>query len=448
MVKGARVAVIGAGWAGLAAASHLAAQGALITLYEASRQAGGRARRVDWTITDSRTIALDNGQHILLGAYRQTLELMRLCGVRESEVLQRGPVCIQSAAGLLLRAPSLPAPLHMLAALALARGLSWSARYDMARLMARARLARWHIRRDCTVAEWLTGERQAGEITAKLWRPLCIAALNTPAEIASAQVFLNVLRDSLGATRHASDLLLPCAPLDALLPTAALKFIEAHHGQIALATRVARCGIEAEQIVITSTEGPTERFDAAVLAVPAHQVKGLIDTAETPSLLPLVLQCERFRWQPITTVYIVYPAEVKLAASMLALSENPHQGHFGQWVFDKGRLGGPAGLIAVVISAQGAHQELAQDQLAAAVVAQLRDQLGLMAQIEGVRVISEKRATFACVPGLERPTQATPVGRLALAGDYTESDYPATLETAVESGFRAAQLIRVALGPA
>ncbi|MGA2549797.1 MAG: hydroxysqualene dehydroxylase HpnE [Burkholderiaceae bacterium] len=437
----AAIAVIGAGWAGLSSAYRLAARGYQVTLFEASRQLGGRARRVDWLLPDGTAVALDNGQHILLGAYRETLELIELCAVSESDVLLRQPVHINRCDGFALRAWPLPAPWHVFFGLWAARGIGLRARLDAVRLMTRARLKRWRLPSDCSVASWLSEQDQSSEIIEKLWAPLCVAALNTPYQIASAQVFLNVLRDSLGARRYASDMLLPKMPLDAVLPNACAAAILALEGRIELGTRVDSLLVDPSAVELTSSSGGSWHFDGCVVAVSANQAVGLIQRLEGPGISELLACCASLSWQPITTVYFAYPSEVSLPAPMMALTEDLAQSQFGQWIFDKGQLGGPGGLLAVVISAQGPHQELDQGTIAQHVLTQLRQQLHLTATPVAYRVISEKRATFACVPELRRPPQRTPESRLVLAGDYTESDYPATLETAVASGRRAAALL-------
>jgi squalene-associated FAD-dependent desaturase len=444
-VDPSRVAVVGAGWAGLSAAARLCQAGHSVTLFEAARTLGGRARGVEWKQDSGRVLALDNGQHILLGAYRETLALLALCGLEESDVLLRQTVRLEAADGFALVAWRLPAPWHLLMALLCARHLSVGARWDMMRLILGARWNGWRIPRDLPVGQWLKEQGQCREITEKVWAPLCVAALNTPVDVASAQVFLNVLRDSLGAYRRASDLLLPKASLDALLPGPCAAFITQHGGAVRLATRVTQLLVSRTEITLETAQVAPERFAAAVLAVPAHQVPALIGEPEAKGLGPLVAQCAQLRWQPITTVYLDFGPALRLKAPMLALSESIEFGHFGQWVFDKGQLGGPQGLLAVVISAQGPHQDLGQDALGRAVAEQLRIQLGLSQTASAMRVISEKRATFACLPGLSRPKQRTAAARLVLAGDHTESPYPATLETAIASGRTAADLVTKAL---
>jgi monoamine oxidase len=142
------------------------------------------------------------------------------------------------------------------------------------------------------------------------------------------------------------------------------------------------------------------------------------------------------QYQPIYTVYLQYPAHVRLPHAMLGL----HQ-RISQWLFDKGQIASQHGLIAAVISAAGMHQHLSQDELAQRVIAELHEVFGIADRPDWFKVIAEKRATFASSPGLLRPPQRTALPRLLLAGDYTAGDYPATLEGAVQSGLRCADML-------
>ena len=155
-----------------------------------------------------------------------------------------------------------------------------------------------------------------------------------------------------------------------------------------------------------------------------------------PQLAPIATQIEELSFQPIYTVYLQYPATVRLPHSMFGFDRC-----FTQWLFDKGQIAGQHGLIAAVISAEGLHQELEQEQLAQKVAQELREQLGIIEVPLWHRVIAEKRATFSCEPNLPRPAHITPFANVLLAGDYTAGNYPATLEGAVMSGIRCAKEI-------
>jgi squalene-associated FAD-dependent desaturase len=438
----AHVAVIGGGWAGCAAGVELAARGARVTLFEAARTLGGRARAVQ-----AKEALLDNGQHIMLGAYQATLALLRRVGVSEREAMLRLPLQMryppgsaQRGAGMDFVAPRLPAPLHVLAALLRARGLDREDKLALARFSTSARWMDWGLNTDCSVAELLARFSQTARLTRLMWRPLCLAALNTPIERASAQVFLAVLRDSLGAKRKASDMLLPRVLLDALFPQAAQRFIEERGGRVLSGARVDAIAQMASgwrvQVGTESTD-----VDAVVLATPAWQSAALL--RPLPGMEALADQLDGFDYEPISTVWLQYEPGLRLPMPFCALLDDPQHGAWGQFVFDRGQLDpGQDGLLAVVISAAGEAASLGQDALAGAVAAQLAAAFGRpeLARPQWSRVLTEKRATFACTPALARPANATGLPGLALAGDYTAGEYPATLETAVRSGLAAARL--------
>ena len=434
------VAVIGGGWAGCAAGVELASRGARVTLFEAARTLGGRARAVQ-----AKEALLDNGQHIMLGAYAQTLALLRRVGVAEREALLRLPLQMRypPGSGLLdFVAPPLPAPLHMLLALLRARGLDREDKLALARFSTSARWMQWGLNTDCSVAELLERFGQTPRLTRLMWRPLCLAALNTPIERASAKVFLAVLRDSLGAKRKASDMLIPRVMLDALFPQAAQRYIEERGGRVL-------CGARAEAIapvdggwqVAAGADSDSARFDAVVLATPAWQSAALLRPLAGAE--DLAAQLDAFDYEPISTVYLQYDAGLRLPLPFCALLDDPAQGAWGQFAFDRGQLDpGQDGLLAVVVSTAAEAAALDQDALAGAVAAQLASAFGRpgLARPRWTRVLTEKRATFACTPGLARPANATGLAGLVLAGDYTAGDYPATLETAARSGLAAARL--------
>jgi squalene-associated FAD-dependent desaturase len=435
---GPRVAVIGGGWAGCAAGVELASRGARVTLFEAARTLGGRARAVQ-----AKEALLDNGQHIMLGAYAQTLALLRRVGVAERDALLRLPLQMRypPGSGLLdFVAPPLPAPLHMALALLRAKGLDRDDKLALARFSTSARWMQWGLNTDCSVAELLERFGQTPRLTRLMWRPLCLAALNTPIERASAKVFLAVLRDSLGAKRKASDMLIPRVMLDALFPQAAQRHIEERGGRVLCGARVDAIA-PADQGWQVASGADAARFDAVVLATPAWQSAALLRPHAGAEAL--AAQLEAFEYEPISTVYLQYDAGQRLPLPFCALLDDPGHGAWGQFAFDRGQLDpGQDGLLAVVVSTAAEAAALDQDELARAVAAQLAGAFSrpALARPRWTRVLTEKRATFACTPGLVRPANATGLAGLVLAGDYTAGDYPATLETAARSGLAAARL--------
>jgi squalene-associated FAD-dependent desaturase len=445
--QSSRVAVVGAGWAGCAAAVELARAGRSVTLFESTRTLGGRARGL---CLDG--CMLDNGQHILLGAYRDSLELMQTVGIDTDDALLRLPLQMRyppGCGGMDFIAPSLPAPLHMLAALLMAKGLAKADKLALARFFTAARWMEWQMNQDCSVAELLERFDQTALLVKLMWRPLCLAALNTPPERASAQVFLNVMRDTLGARRAASEMLLPRVNLTELFPQHAARFILQHQGSICTGASVSALnrngngwrltfsGDDANPATAAHDKVDNHHdFDGVILATPvshtADLLDGLIDTGALKA----------FTYEPITTCYLRYPPAIRLAQPFFALIDNAAASEWGQFVFDRGQLDhAHAGLLSVVISAASAAAEQDQKTLAAAIAVQLAKALQMppLAQPVWSKVISEKRATFSCTPGLTRPENASGLPGLAIAGDYTAGDYPATLEAAVRSGLQAAR---------
>jgi hydroxysqualene dehydroxylase len=390
-----RVAIVGAGYAGMAAAVTLAERNVPVTVFESGPVPGGRARRV--TI-EGREI--DNGQHILIGAYAELLRLMRLVGAPPDAVL-RMPLELHYADGFALRSRL---------GLLFSRKLPFRERMGAIRFMLALRRTGFRLERDISVSTLLERHGQNGAIGHYLWRPLCVSALNTPPQQASAQVFATVLRDSLAGKSGASDLLLPRVDLSKLFPEPAADYVRARGGEV-------RTNSTVRDLASLQAE-----FPGIIVAVGPHQLKTLL-----PDLAP------DYEYQPIYTCYLQYPEQVTLPFPMLGLSDG-----LVQWAFDRAALTGERGLIACVISAQGDHQQMTREELAATCHRELAAALKHLPEPQWSRVVGEKRATVACTPGLKRPSQETPIPGLYLAGDYTDPDYPPTLEAAVRSGTRAA----------
>lgn len=421
------VAVIGGGYAGMAAAVTLAERGVPLSLFEAAARLGGRARRVEY-----RDTKLDNGLHVLIGAYRETLRLIHLVAGSTNGVLKL-PLDWHIHRTFRLRAAPLPAPLHIAVALLTARGATLAARLAAARFFYSVRRQGFRLARDVSVASLLARHRQPEPIMRLLWRPLCIAALNTPLEEASAQIFLNVLRDSLGADRTASDIVLPRCDLTALFPEPAARYVTERSGKILLDHTVSRVTRSAEGFHIDSRGGHGP-YSHVICALPPYRVSAV--AGGLPGLRALCETVDRLRYQPISSIFLQYSAPVRLPSPMLGLANG-----ITHWLFDREALCGQRGLIAAVISTAGPHQSLDQESLARRVHEEIDRAVGPLPPLQWHRVITEKRATFACTVGLERPPCRTPLDGFYLAGDYTAGDHPATLEAAVRSGIECARAI-------
>jgi squalene-associated FAD-dependent desaturase len=414
-----RVAVVGAGWAGLAAAVRATEQGHQVTLMEMARHAGGRARGVN-----TRAGEFDNGQHILIGAYTRTLALMATVGADPARLLRRLPLDLRYPDG---RGLSLPAGTPVLA---FARGVlaarGWT-RVERLRLLQAAAgwgLRGFHCHEGATVGALC--EHLPAAVQRDLIEPLCVAALNTPMSEASATVFLRILRDALFSGRGGADLLLPCRSLSELLPTPALAWLSARGAAVLTGTRVlsiTRAGTGAWDV-----DG--QHFDAVVLACSAHEAARL-----TAPIAPAWSQAAaELRYEPIITAYLAAARSGRPTSPMLALEAGPEAP--AQFAFDLGALGRPAGTFALVASGASAWVERGLDAAASAMIGQARRHFPGSFDAPDERVLlhiaAEQRATFACTPGMKRPPSFVAPGMLA-AADYVAGPYPATLEGAVRS---------------
>jgi squalene-associated FAD-dependent desaturase len=389
----------------MAAAVALAERNVRVTVFESGPVLGGRARRVV-----SQGTSLDNGQHILVGAYGELYRLMRTAGVR-ADALLRLPLEIRYARGFALRRWWLPGSLGLAGGLLAAQGVSMAERFRALRFMATLRSNGFALENDEPVTRFLGRYRQDGPIGHFLWRPLCLSALNTPPELASAKVFLAVLRDTLGGEADASDLLLPRVDLSQLFPEPAAEFVRLRGGEVRL------------KETVRDLAELRASFGAVIVAVGPHQLKALLPDAP------------EYSYQPIYTCYLQYASTVRLPLPILGLA-----GGLVQWAFDRGALLGEQGRLACVISAQGDHQQMASADLAERCHNELAAVLPGIGRPQWSRVIAEKRATVTSSPNRQLPRLA-PAPGIFLAGDYTDAEYPPTLEAAVRSGVRAAKSI-------
>ena len=433
LTRARRVAVIGGGWAGCAAAVALADAGVHVALYEQARELGGRARRV--TLDG---LALDNGQHLIIGAYRETLGLVaRVHGTHNAGSLtHRLPLTLQPfgngwKGAVKLRAPHLPAPFHLAAALLCAGGLSWSHRLALINDFRQLTASRFMRTAGETVAECFAGIPRLA--FRAVWEPLCLAALNTPPARASAQLFANVLRAAFTGTAAGSDFLIPAVDLSALLPDPCARVVQQCGGTVHLGARVRRIDRSGKAMCV-STQTEQGRFDAVIVATGPHQLHEL-EVADA-AWSEMRRQVSAFRYESITTIYLAY-SQAPAIASLARLDDAP-----GQWVFDRGVM--PVGgdmlrVLAVVISAGGAHDAMSHPALVDQVERLLRHLAPTLGERRFARVIAERRATYACVAGLVRPAPGRVADGLHLCGDYTDPEFPATLEAAVRSGAAAAR---------
>ncbi|MFT4173782.1 MAG: hydroxysqualene dehydroxylase HpnE [Rhodocyclaceae bacterium] len=423
-----RVAVIGGGYAGLTAAVELARAGFAVSVFESSRTLGGRAR-----VVEKDGYRIDNGQHILIGAYTETLRMMRSLGVPPRQLLAR-PFSLHVPGRLSLRAAQAPAPLNLAIGLLRSRELSWADRWAALRLMRYLKRKHYRFDTDHPVSELLATTEQTPLLTELVWEPLCVAALNTPANEASAQVFANVLRDSLAGRAADAELLIPRVDLTEMLPFPAAHFLSRQGHPVHTATPIKRILRARDGFLLDGNPFGGDVFDYVVVAVAPYHVSALLEGFDEAAMLRQ--QIDALPYEPITTVYLEYDRDIRLPEPMIGMSDS-----IVQWLFDRGQLGGMPGMLAGVISARGPHSDLPRDEIALRAHQAVERLFPRLAAPRWSTVITEKRATFACRPGLVRPRHVTPIRNLVLAGDYLDPTYPATIESAVRSGLTAARHI-------
>lgn len=420
-----RVIIVGGGWSGLAAAAELSQHHCDISLFEAGAVLGGRARSVQW-----QNLTVDNGQHLMLGAYRQMLNLMQQIGLDANDVFSRQPLDLSvldpayppffiSSRGRLT--PQLNRLIHLW------KSAGFASVTAIWRLQKQ--LSDMSLDTSMTVADLLRKSRQPQRLIRQLWEPLTLAMLNTPIDEAAAVVFANVLKASLFADHNATELLIPKQPLGDVLPNPLARYLMQRGAQINLNNRVQSLLINNNQISgIIDQAGNPHFADAVILALPPAALAKLLPDNPIYNSTPEY---------PICTVYLQYAATLKPAQSMIGFS-----GIMSQWLFDRSVQ--RPGLMAVVISGPGAHMQLSKTELIQTISQELAERMpGWPAIADDALVIREKRATFACTPDIQksRPESQTAISNLWLAGDFVYHPFPATLETAIGNGRLCAQQI-------
>ena len=439
--------MVGGGLAGLSAGALLAEHGVQVLVLEARGRLGGRATAFRDRETGE---AVDNGQHVLFGCYRETLAFLRRIGAHGNVRMQRAlelPFVGADGRRTVLKCPRLPAPLHLLAGILTWRALSIRDRASALRLgpaILRARTAETTTRDGRTVLEWLRAQGQTDAIISSLWEPLAVAALNQPIADAAAAPFIRVMAEMFGGDPLAAAVVLPIRPLDEMYAEPARAYIENRGGEVRVDS-LARVIIEADRVAAIEirhggSSADTERIAAqhVVSAVPWHALRNLL-AAVPAAMEPLVMAASAMKSMPIATVNLWYD-RIVLDEPFTAVT-----GRTVQWIFDKRQVfGETSSHLSLVVSAAESIAPLSRDELVRIAEDDVRATLPRARRATLVRstVVREKQATFSLAPGEPtRPGNRTPITGFALAGDWTDTGLPATIESAVVSGHAAARAI-------
>jgi len=429
---GNEVIVIGAGFAGLSAATALAEQGVRVVVLEARPSLGGRASAFVDPSTGER---VDNGQHVLTGAYRETFRFLRRLGTESHVYLQPGlavDIIDRDGRASHLRCPALRAPLHLLVGAMRWNAIDWRDRIALARL-------RDGGRRDAdpraTVRQWLEWHGQTPRLIELLWEPLAVASLNQSIDEAAGGMFGEVLRRTFTSERTDSSLGLALRALDELYTIPSQAYIERLGGEVRT-NSLARVRVEPAPSVHVKQDVLRPR--AVVCATPWYSLPALFE--DRPAALAGILQAaESTGALPIVTINLWFDRPVT-SSMFVGLP-----GRAVQWVFDKRALFGEStshlslvssGAVALVNRSNQDLVDLALEELKAALPQ------ALSATLRRAVVVREKRATFSVAPDQPaRPQTRTGVPGLFLAGDWIDTGLPATIESAVVSGHAAAAAV-------
>lgn len=432
--------------AGIAAGCRLAERGRSPLLLESRPYLGGRVRSF---IHESSGDEIDNGQHLMMGCYHHTLQLLSTLGTRDLVTILR-PLDIQfrEADGVtdrLLSPSCLPSPIALAAGIA---RLRWTTVADVRSVLRLGLAARFHTPDpDMTVRDWLVAHGQSTRLLERLWEPMAIATLNTPIEQASARLFAQVLRRGFLGWGDDARLALPRAGLSRLFDPAR-EYIERHGGEVRTGTTIRVVRRVGERYVVMLSNGESIESDAIVSALPRAALRATLDRA----LHPDILDDGEDRAAPIVSLYLWYdrdPIELPMLCGMI--------GTRVQWVFNRRKIdrhskrGAHAGLISCTISAAFAEAAADNRQIISTADSELRRAIPSLASARLMDALSikEKQATFLATPSHEqqRPKSATPLKGLVLAGDWTDTGLPATIEGGVQSGIQAANTLLGTPGP-
>jgi squalene-associated FAD-dependent desaturase len=437
--------IVGGGFAGLSAAVDLSARGAKVIVVEGRPKLGGRATSYRDRVTGE---DVDNGQHVIFGCYRETFRFLHTIGADRDVCLQpRLDVSYVDRDGRTTRyrCPDLPAPLHLLGGI-----VEWD-ELSVAEKLAGLRMAHplRQFRRKAagtlpdavggereTAREWLVRHGQGPRLRELLWEPLALAATNQSAGVVGAAPFVRVLAELCGSRTTDSAIGIPSRPLGAFYAVPARQFIEARGGLVW--TRAAGRAVFVDgRLVGVETRRELITTPVLISAVPWFALSSVFNPPP-PQLAPVLKRAAAMDSVPIVSVHLWFDSPVL---------QKPFLGLLGmtmQWVFDNPAVCGSHGSHLTLVSSgadtvvglsNGVLIDRALSDLRSAVPA-ARDVVLLHAL-----VIRERQATFSLSPGQpERPSAETGIRGLYLAGDWIETGLPSTIESAVVSGHRAAQL--------
>jgi squalene-associated FAD-dependent desaturase len=414
-----KTVVIGSGFAGLTAASYLSNNNHKVQVLEASPKPGGRA----YSFKDKQSdVDIDNGQHILMGCYKETLEFLKLIGADSNLIRQKNlsikfvkknfEICELSASHLFY-------PLNLLNAVLNYSAISFYEKVLFLKFFGKLYFYSDNELKYLSVIEWLRKEKQSDNLIKAFWEILVIGALNADISKVSAKIFADILKEIFFRGNDAASIILPSMGLSSTYCCDALEFIENRNGEVSFSELVTDLVINDNQVVeIITSARVIKDFDFVVSAVPLYSLKKFLNGNNFLNNLSL-------DYSSILTVHLFLKKN---------RFENTFYGLIGspvQWVFNKGTH------LTIVISNADVYMETSKEKIYDMVLNELKEYILLgKDEVESYNVIKEKRATFIPSNNIldRRPGSITPYKNLFLAGDWTDTGLPATIEGAVKSG--------------
>jgi len=431
------IAVIGGGLAGLAAGCALADVGFKVTLFERRPYVGGRASSYEHPGTGE---VLDNCQHLLLGCCTNLIEFYKRLGVGD-KVRWFDEITFMEPGGRISRfAPKtfLPAPMHNVPSFIRVPMLDMRDKIAIARAMS-VMSRKLPPDSEENFLAWLRRHHQTEKAIKRFWEPVLVSALNEDLELISVRYAAKVFRDSFMKSAQAGRMGLPTIPLSDLY-AAAIGYIQSRGGEVLLRNPVTTFVPDENGVAITSNLGQ-RRFDFAVLAAPFQSLGSLLPQADIS--MALKARLDRFGSSPITGIHLWFDREI---------TELPHAALLDrtiQWMFHKSKFQekreGPGSYVELVVSASKSLVQKSREEILELAVSELAEFFPIVkeAKVLKAAVIKEVYATYSISPGLDqfRPTSISAWPRVFLAGDWTATGWPATMEGAVRSGYLAAEAV-------
>jgi hydroxysqualene dehydroxylase len=418
--------IVGGGWAGLACAVSLVKNRVNPLILEAASQLGGRARSVNFA-----DLVVDNGQHVMLTAYKEVHNLLEYLQVPPQSTSKQ-LFYLHILNNLKIKLPNLPTPFNLMFGLLLAQGLTINEKYFLVKFALHLHKTKYTVTNDCNTEEYFLKLKTPPRLTEMFFKPLVVSALTTPFNVASSQVFLKVLKRSFVDGHNNSKWVFINTHLSELMPMPAKKYLLHNNINIKNNCRVISIAKQSELFKI---KAGTELFFAKKIVLATHPRALLkINFINFPELDYIINKVKKITFQPITTIYYKFAQEIKLPSRIIGVIDC-----LGDFVFQSTKYNN---LLSVVISSTTKRIPREHGILAQTVFVELQCYFSLPEYLD-YKVIQEKFAAFTCSSNINsiRPSSTTAVENLFLAGDYTDTQLPATLEGAVQSGLTCANLV-------